>query len=1094
MTPRIEEHTRHVCWRSLDELADTPAFRRFLESEFPNLPVDGHSGPSRRDFFRIVGASLALAGVAGCRWPRETIVPYADPPSSRTPGRPVRYATAMELDGVATGLLVTSYDGRPIKVEGNDRHPFSLGSSSAWAQAAILDLYDPDRSQREWHVADRAVNGEQRRLPAAQTPRPPDFATWAAAHFAELKQKQGAGLCVLAEPSTSPTLADVRAGFLKAFPQARWFEYCPLSRDNEREGTRLAFGKPFRPQFKLSEPEDENGVARPAVQVLVCLDADLLLTHPAAMRYTREYARGRTADDSERLMNRLYVVESCLSLTGSNADQRFAVCSSEIGRVAYLLAAELAGLGLTIPLRPGTVEGAEKYPFVKQIAADLAAHRGRSLIAVGQQQPPEVHALACLLNNALGNIGGPVVYTADPDADRPSHLEALSGLVARMNEGGVATLVIVGGNPVYDAPADLDFASALSRVPVSIHLSEYDNETSRVCTWHLPRAHFLEAWGDGLAWDGTYSVVQPLIEPLYGGRTPLELLAQLAGDPVQRGYELVRRTFQARFPGGDFESQWRTSLHNGLVEGSAWPREAPTIVATAWAAVTEKLAAGPALGGGLEVVFCPDNKLYDGRFANNGWLQELPDPLTKLTWDNAALLAPATAAELGIRRYGEMIRIELGGRALTLAAYILPLQARGTIGLPLGYGRGRSAGAVAAGAGFNTYALRTRESFYVGRGAKVRATGEWYTLATTQDHHAIQSEVGRRQIQKRLPALFREGTLAQYREYLAHKAGHGEAHKPGHNFALRASEHTVHPLPLVQPFAPAEFPDKPRWAMGIDLSRCTGCSACVVACQAENNVPVVGKEEVYLGREMHWIRIDRYFRGGPDDPDVVHQPVTCHQCENAPCEQVCPVAATVHDSEGLNVMVYNRCIGTRYCSNNCPYKVRRFNWFYNHHGPRHPRSLSHGSVGFPRPSLPSLLPQVKYTEIQKLGMNPEVTVRSRGVMEKCTFCLQRIMAAKIAARNAAVSPQPFGEAEPQIPDGAIVPACAQACPAEAIVFGDLRDGESRVSRWHAHERAYAMLEELNVRPRLKYLTKLRNLPGAADRGPVPAHTHAELAG
>jgi molybdopterin-containing oxidoreductase family iron-sulfur binding subunit len=1081
----------------LDELAGTPAFRRFLESEFPNLPADGYTGPSRRDLFRIMGASLALAGVTGCRWPRETIVPYAERPPGRTPGRAVRYSTAMELDGVATGLLVTSYDGRPIKVEGNDRHPFSLGSSSAWAQAAILELYDPDRSQREMHQADRVAGGRRSGSPAGEhSTRPPDFASWAAAHFAELKQRQGAGLCVLAEPCSSPTLAEVRAGFLKAFPQTRWFEYCPLSRDNEREGTRLAFGRPLRPQFKLAELEDGSDSGRPAAQVIVCFDADLLMTHPAALRYTREFARGRTAEDGGRTMNRLYVVEAALSLTGSNADHRYAVRSSEIGRVMYLLAAELAGLGLTIPLRPESGEGGDTYPFVKKIAADLAAHKGRSLIAVGPQQPPEVHALACLLNNALGNIGGPVTYTPDPDPDRQNHLDAIAALVGRMNDGSVNTLVILGGNPVYDAPADLDFAGALGKVATSIHLSEYDNETSQRCTWHLPRAHFLESWGDALAWDGTYTVIQPLIEPLYGGRTPAELLALLAGDPVQRGYELVRRTFQARFAGGDLESRWRSALHDGLVEGSAWPGETPKIVATAWPAVAERLATGRPADGGLEVFFCPDYKLYDGRFANNGWLQELPDPLTKLTWDNAALLAPATAAELGIRRYGEMVRIELDGRRLTLAAYILPGQARGTIGLPLGYGRGRAAGDVAAGAGFNTYALRTRESFYVGRGAKVRATGERYRLASTQDHHAIQSEVGRREVQKRLAALFREGTLAQYREYLAHKSEHGQDHGPGHNFALLASEHTVHPLPLVQPFASHEFPDKPRWALAIDLTRCTGCAACVVACQAENNIPVVGKEEVYLGREMHWIRIDRYFRGDPDDPTVAHQPVTCHQCENAPCEQVCPVAATVHDSEGLNVMVYNRCIGTRYCSNNCPYKVRRFNWFYNHHGPRHPRSLARGSVGFPRPAQPSMLPQAKYTEIQKLGMNPEVTVRSRGVMEKCTFCVQRIMAAKIAARNAAVSPRPFEEAEPRIADGVIVPACAQACPAEAIVFGDLRDGESRVSRWHAHERAYAMLEELNVRPRLKYLTRLRNPfePRAAEHGPAAERMGTERTG
>ena len=1065
-------------WRSLEERAQTPEFRNFIAREFPGLAEELLLSPSRRQFLKVMGASLALAGLAGCRWPRESIVAYNQRPPGRIPGKAVYYATTMDVGGVGTGLLVRSYDGRPIKIEGNELHPASLGASGAIEQSAILEMYDPDRS-----IGAIAAGGPER------TPEEVDkrFLPFAREHFGKVRGAGGAGLCVLSEASSSATLADLRERLLRACPQAAWFEYEPVSRDNERAGTAIALGGPYRPIYRLHDLERDE----PLADVILCLDADLLGRDPSALRYTREFARGRTADDAEQRMNRLYAVESNVSLTGSNADHRYAVRSLDVAQVAWEIAAALGELGVNVPVRSS---GAARYAFAKGIAQDLAAHRGRSVVCAGPNQPPEVHALAHLLNNALGNIGKTISYAPAPDSARPSHLDAIRALTQRMNGGQVSTLVILGGNPAYDAPADLDFAAALAKVETSVHLSLYDNETSRLCSWHAPRAHFLECWGDAAALDGTYSVQQPLIEPLYHGLSPIELVALLAGDELTTGYDLVRRTLEARTQAGqDFEGAWRRVLHDGVASGTA-AVQAPTAAAAAWSQIAPFFA--PPGSAGMALVSVPASKVSAGRSANSGWLQELPEPLTKLTWDNAAIMAPATARRLGVRRSGSLVRIRGNGRELTLAAYILPGHASDSITLPLGYGRGAAAGRVAEGAGFDTYQLRTTGGWHIAGGAEVSATGGHYDLATTQDHHAMASDIGEKETQYRIPILVREGTLKQYREYLVgHGAGHGGSGAEGHvgdgaasgnghgagdvphNFATHVVHDKVHPLPQIQLFAGHEFPDKPKWGMAIDLARCTGCSACVVACQSENNVAVVGKMEVQLGREMHWIRIDRYFRGEPDTAEVVHQPVTCHQCENAPCEQVCPVAATVHDEEGLNVMVYNRCIGTRYCSNNCPYKVRRFNWFYNHYGPRHPRSRVGGVSVFQTfdiKNTPSMLPQTHLTEIEKLRMNPDVTVRSRGVMEKCTFCVQRINAARIAHRNEQVSPRPNRERPERIPDDAVVPACAQACPAEAITFGDLRHSDARVSRLHAHERTYEMLSELNVRSRLKYLTRLRN--------------------
>ena len=1058
-------------WRSLTELSGGAAFRAHAEREFPflgKLPA-----ADRRQFLKLMGASLALGGLTGCRWPRETIVPYAKRPNGRVPGVPVYFASTVERGGVGLGVLVKSYDGRPLKIEGSEAHPDSLGATDAFTQAAVLEMYDPDRSTRPVERAGGAATPGSWQA----------FDAFAARHFAELKSAAGAGLCVLSQASFSPTLTRLRQQMRTSLPRAQWFEYEPLSRDNEHAGTKRAFGKPYRTILDFDQAD-----------VIAAFDDDFLLAHPAAVRYTRGFARQRTADGGK--MNRLYVVEGGLSLTGSNADQRYPTRPSRIGAALVDVARALAAEGLDLPAAAKSALGdaGEAHGAAADVAKDLLAHRGHGAITVGPRQPAEVHALAALLNGALGNVGHGVRYV--PVEDRPSHVDALASLAAKMAAGEVRTLLILGGNPVYDAPVDLEFARKLESVPSRIHLSLYDDETSRQCTWHVPMAHVLEAWGDARGWDGTVSFAQPLIEPLYGGRTPIELVAALlAGGAPANGFELVRETFQAQFlrSGDDFESAWRRALHDGVLPDSAWPAETPR-AAGDWGAIVGGMQAGaPAVHAAgadssagpprpaaaeqpprpaaaqFEVVFAEDYSVYDGRYANNGWLQEKPDPLTKLTWDNAALLSPNDARRLRVAQ-DDRVEVAVGDRRLTLPVYVLPGQADGVVTLPLGYGRS-AAGIVASGSGVDTYSLRASGGWHSAPAHVTKARGR-YELATTQDHHSIRSAVGVAEAQRRVEHnLFMDGTLAEY--------------KANPRFA----QHKLHSLPLVQLFGDHQFPDAPRWAMAIDLSKCTGCSACVVACQAENNIAVVGKEEVMMGREMHWLRIDRYFQGDPHDAEslqVAHQPIVCQHCENAPCEQVCPVAATVHDEQGLNVMVYNRCIGTRYCLNNCPYKVRRFNFFYNHYGPQHPRSLALGTIDFPNPFKASLQPQIELTPIEKLRMNPDVTVRSRGVMEKCTFCVQRLAAAKIDARNREID-----GGDRTIPDGTVRTACQQVCPADAITFGDLKVAGSRVAESRKSPRSYALLAELNVRPRNEYLAKLRNPLRDA---PPAAPAHASCAG
>jgi molybdopterin-containing oxidoreductase family iron-sulfur binding subunit len=994
-------------WRSLDELARTPEFQEAVRREFPNDDFDRLPPATRRQFLKVMGASMALAGLTACRWPKEQIVPFASRPDGHVPGVPEHYATSIELGGAALGMLVTSYDGRPIKAEGNPLHPDSLGALSAVGQAQVLELYDPDRSRR-------LLMRDQGQAFVKQWS---DFESSAAELFAG----DGAGVAVLAETSSSPTLAELRAAFLAARPGASWYEYEPISRDNEREGTRLAFGSMLRAHLDL---------ARAAV--VACFDADPVFDHPAALRQARGFAAAR--DPKTGSGARLYVAESSYTLTGARADHRLPTPSIRVPALLAQVARHLvAEHGLELPAAAAGFAGSSvaaeseaEARFVRLLADDLAANRGRSVVLAGPRQAPAVHAAAAVLNLALGSVGTVLRFTADPEPERPAHLEAITLLAARMRAGEVQTLLMLGGNPVYNAPAELDFARLLEQVPVTIHLGLYDDETSQRCRWHLPRAHGFESWGDGTAWDGTLTMRQPLIEPLYGGRSAIEVLALAHGAGATTGYELVREGLRGRQPSTDFETLWNRALHDGVVEGTAWealePQPSPATLAGAVDGFRTAVAAAKPTADRPELVLAADSRIGDGRFANNGWLQELPDALTKITWDNALLMSPGTARELGVGD-GDVVAVEADGRSVELPACVLPGHAANSLSAALGYGR-TAAGQVGDGVGGDTYRLRTVAAPHVLRGVSVRATGRRHALATTQDHFAIDS-MGFNERNQRVGNLVREASLAAYlaKPEIFH-------------------EHEHHP-PLISLWKDHEYEGE-QWGMAIDLNTCIGCNACVVACQAENNVPVVGREQVLNQREMHWIRIDRYFKTEPglapgevEDAAVVFQPLTCVHCENAPCEQVCPVAATQHTTDGLNAMVYNRCVGTRYCSNNCPYKVRRFN-FFNYHK--------------------------ELAETTKMQFNPEVTVRARGVMEKCTFCVQRIEGARIRARN---------DSRPLL-DGEIVPACAQTCPTRAITFGNLNDGSSEVSRSREEHRSYAMLAELNVRPRIHYLGRLSN--------------------
>jgi len=975
---QIRQTTGPEFWRSLEELAGTPEFREMLGREFPKGASEWVDSVSRRGFLQLMGASLALAGMTACtKLPLEPIVPYVRQPEEVIPGRPLLFATAAMLSGYASPVLVESHLGRPTKIEGNAQHPASLGGTDIFAQASILGMYDPDRSQTITHRGE--VNSWA------------EFVKEIKGSLMVEKGLGGAGIRILTQAISSPTLADQLRAFLKTYPQAKWHVYEPANRDHVLEGAQLAFAQPVETQYRLENAD-----------VIVSLDADFLYAgFPGNVRYIRDFAKRRNPDAP---MSRFYAIESTPTSSGAKADHRLPMRAVDMEAFVWALASELGvgGVGSA-----GKMPGGEQGEYAAAIAGELRNHRGSSVVIAGDHQSPAVHALAHAINAALGNVGKTVIYTDPVHASPVRQTESLGELVTDMRDGKVDMLVVMGGNPVYDAPADLGFGEALknSNIALRIHHGLYQNETSEYCHWHVNDTHDLEAWSDGRAYDGTVSIIQPLIAPLYAGRSGHELVSALSGVSDATGYDLVRAYWQGQHRGGDFEAWWRRALHDGWIEGSALaPRT-----------VTAKAPPAPAAAAdanALEINFRRDPSIYDGRFSNNGWLQELPKPMSKLTWDNAVLVGPKMAAREGLSTE-DMVTLELDGRKVTAPVWIQAGHPDGSVTVYLGYGRTK-AGRAGTGAGFDAYPLRTTSAFWFATGAKLTRTGETYQLASTQGYQTMDTPNGATR------PLVRQASLEEYRR----EPQFAKENEP-------PRELTLYPG---YDYSGQDY----AWGMVIDMNSCVGCNNCMVACQSENNVAVVGKEQVVRGRHMHWLRVDAYYQGDRDHPKAYFQPVPCMQCENAPCELVCPVGATVHSSEGLNDMVYNRCVGTRYCSNNCPYKVRRFNF---------------------------LLFQDWDTPQYKMMRNPDVSVRSRGVMEKCTYCIQRINQRRIDAERAG---------EKITDDGTLQTACQQSCPAGAILFGNLNDPQSRVSKLKAQDRNYGLLADLNTRPRTTYLAEIRN--------------------
>jgi molybdopterin-containing oxidoreductase family iron-sulfur binding subunit len=1110
-------------WQSLDEYMDSPAFRAAMEDEFPEDAAEWTDPVTRRRFLTIMGASLALAGAAGCS-PRPAsqrkIVPYTRQPEELVPGVPLFFATAFTLGGVATGVLVRSHEGRPVKVEGNPDHPSSRGGVDVFAQASLLDLYDPDRSKEitKGGIPDTYENA----------------ITALRGQLEKARQTGGVSLRILTDTVSSPTFAAAIDSLLKAadkkggpggdLAQAKWVQWDPCNRDNAHEGARRAFGSPVNVTYDFTKAD-----------VVLALDADFLTELPGHVRYCRDFASRRKVRGTipkgeeanyipvERL-NRLYAVEPMQTTTGGCADHRLALRASEIEGFARNLA---QALGVSAAPAGGALKP-EAAAWVQPLAKDLTAHKGKCVVVAGDHQPASVHALVHAINEHLGNHGRTVLVSAPVEARPSNQLADLKQLVEDMNAGKVETLIVCGTNPAYTAPNDVKFAEALKKVPVSFHHGGYQDETAVLCTWHVPSSHYLEAWGDCRGHDGTATLQQPLIAPMNSGRSAVELFADATNAPYREGRDILRDYWRGQFGkaggSGEFEVFWQESVRRGVIDNAVGNigREAKAAFnAGKWA----EGPAAPVTPGEIEINFRPDPALYDGRFANNSWLQELPKPVTKMTWDNAALVSPGFAKKYALdREYrwtaGERGRVQVSvielkykGASIRLPAWIVPGHADDSVTVYLGHGRER-AGRVAHTPGepnaekkpvrgSNAYRLQTSAAPGFDGGLDVSRTNDTYYLACLQAQgltHGTKDPISGEPIERN-PA--RRMSLAEYHDAPARPkippASPGEtalidANVPGSKrtdphviggttldpvtrrgigpgggqHADHGHEHGDHdhgdhehdkrliPLTMVQPnqnLYPVPDPNKGRkWAMAIDLSACTGCNSCVIACQSENNIPVVGKYEVTRGHEMHWIRVDRYYTGDLDRPDIHFQPVPCQQCEKAPCEIVCPVGATVHSADGLNDMVYNRCVGTRYCSNNCPYKVRRFNF---------------------------LTYQDWYTESIKLGRNPDVTVRSRGVMEKCTYCVQRIRYAEVVAEREGR----------EIRDGEIVTACQSACPSGAIMFGNLGDANSMVAKWKAEPTNYGLLAEQNTMPRTSYLGGVRNpnpdMPGAA-AGAKPA--------
>lgn len=1002
---------RERFWRSSADLRGE--LGELHDGEFMPGASERPGSSSRRDFLRVMGASMAMAGLAACRRPVEQVLPYTRQPEEIVPGEPLYYATGMPYRGALRPVLVRSHEGRPTKIEGNPEHPMSGGASGAFEQASILNLYDPDRSQR---VLRGGVGAEWR-----------EFVRFA-------QELDGAArIGVVAPPTSSPTIQALRGRLAARFPALQWVTHAPEGPDPSRLALRTEAGGVARPVYRFSEAE-----------VIVSLDSDFLgPTEVNLLSNAAEYAQNRQMASPEDTPGRLYVVESAYSLTGGMADHRKRLRSGEIPAFAQALAARL-GAGES----PGG--GAMEDAFLGAMVRDIQAAGPRAVVVAGDTQPPEVHALAAAVNEALGAVGSTVSYLASDEDAASSQAERFAALARDMHAGDMDFLLLLGVNPAYSAPPEFDFVGGMGRVARTAHLGLHLDETGQAAEWHIPQTHYLEAWGDGRAYDGTLSVVQPLIAPLYeAAKSDIEVLGLLADGVDTPGYDLVRAQWAAYLP-DDMEEAWRKALHDGFLPESGYPEVVPALQTPLWS------VAAPG-DEETEVVLRLDPTVLDGSYANNAWMMELPDPVTKIVWDNVALISPAMAERLGVSaKYDkgqykvDVLEISVEGRSVRLPAWIQPGLPDYSVHLTMGYGRRiatdrppRQArffdldhytdiyadGPLANGVGSNVAALLGGDMRRVLAGAEVRATGDTWTISTTQEHGYMEGR-----------PLFRKATLAEFRERPTFAPDmvpplHGQEEWEDYP-ALWQKEH-----PSEQPAITENRYYANQWGMVIDLNTCTGCNACVVACNSENNVQMVGKEEVGRGREMHWLRIDRYFVSGDgadtDEPAMVVQPVPCMHCENAPCEAVCPVAATVHSPDGTNQMIYNRCIGTRYCSNNCPYKVRRFSFF----------------------NWTKTLP-----ETVQMAQNPNVTVRFRGVMEKCSYCIQRVRGAQHAAN---LEDRPLR-------DGEVKTACQQACGMQSIVFGDLNDPNSAASRARANPRRYEMLAELSVKPRTSYLARVTN--------------------
>lgn len=944
-------------WRSMDQLADTQEYQDFLYREFPTGASELSDPVTRRNFMKIMGASVGLAGLSACRMPKESIVPYVKSPENVIPGKPKFYASTFGFSDHVYGVLVESHEGRPTKIEGNDLHPESLGATNSWALASVLSLYDPDRSKKPNHKSAPATWNEFEE-------------SWRTIS-AQLETSHGKGLAIVSERFTSPTIEKLTEQLRKKYPQALWATYEPVSTENILSGIHAISGKNAVPQYHL-----ENA------SIILSVDSDFLGCDSDSIRLTKEFSKGRRVHTPKDTMNRLYAVESTTSSTGAMADHRLSLESSKVPSFLVSLAQTL---GVSIPAKFQKMALSDHADWIKILATDLRRNKGKSVVIAGAHQSALVHGLVALINQAISSSNLVSYHTVSATTSNTENLKKIT------SAQGLSTLIVLGGNPVYNAPADLQFAKLIQGIENTVHVSTYVDETSALCQWHLPLSHYLESWSDAQSSDGTLSIVQPLIEPLYDSKAMVEILHLLVNKSQRSGYDIVSEAWK--------DKDWKKILQDGVLKASS-----ATTVALNWANLANLNL--PKFGADdLEVTFRASPSTFDGRFANNGWLQEIPQPITKIAWDNPALVSPALAKKYDLKN-GQFIELKSANRSLQIPVFIVPGQAKNSITLNLGYGR--EMGTVAKGHGFNTYLLRTSTNPDVDTAYSITALTKTYLLATTQNHGSMEGR-----------PIIREANKDHFDEHP--------------DFAQHMVEHP----PLQSLWKEREYKEGYQWGMVIDLNTCTGCNSCVTSCQSENNIPIVGKEQVAKGRAMHWIRTDRYFSGPEDTPLVVHQPVPCMQCENAPCEQVCPVNATVHDKEGLNAMTYNRCIGTRYCSNNCPYKVRRFNFFnYTKDTP----------------------------QVQQMASNPDVTIRFRGVMEKCTYCIQRINHVRSIAKLE----------ERQIRDGEIKVACEQACPADCITFGNINDPDSTVSKLKKLGTNYALLEELNVKPRTTYLAKLRN--------------------